>query len=370
VTVDAELPGRSRAAVADAPHTTRMCELPLPAPGIDDGLLSVEATGVSGGDWELYERGPGGVILGREIVGRVAALGRRAAERWGVRVGDRIAVEEFLPCGICPACRRRDHHRCRSAGPEGGSGPAGYGRTPVSASPGLYGGFSQYLYLHPRSVVHRVSESVDARAATLFAPLAAGVRWVVRQAGTRPGETVVVLGSGRLGLGCVLAARHAGAGAVVLVGPAARWQRLHTARHVGADHVVFAGEEDAVAAVRDLTGGRGAETVVHLGAAAGSVRDAVEMAAHRGAVVLAARDGRTAGADLPYETVVRKELRLLGAGGHGHRSVAAALAVIDSGRYPLHLLTTHHFPLEEADAALRTAAGRTGEHAIHVSVGA
>jgi threonine dehydrogenase-like Zn-dependent dehydrogenase len=365
--VDDALPGLSQAVATGTSCATRRYELPLPRPGMDDGLLRVEATGVCGADRALFRSGPGGIIPGHEIVGRVAALGEWAAERWGVEVGDRIAVEQFLSCGACGPCRRGDPRTCRTPDP---TGPLpGYGRTPVARSPGLYGGFSDYLYLHPRSVVHRVGDAVDARTATLFAPLAGAIRWIGRQARTRPGDTVAVLGASRRGLACVLAARHAGAGAVVVAAPAAQWQRLHAAKHLGADEIVFADEEDAVAAVRALTGGRGADTVVHLLPGPGTLADAVAMAAVRGTVVLAAPARERTSDLLPYGEVARKELRLIGARGHDHRSVETALGIIGSGRHPLHLLTTHHFTIAEAELALRVADARTGEHVVHVSVG-
>ncbi len=352
----ASLPPTALAAVA-TPAGLDPRALDLPPAGPDDGLLRVEATGVAPGDRSAGHDGRE-VVPGREIVGRVVRIGEHAARRWGVGAGDRVVVEEFAPCGGCRACRAGDPPGC-------GAGPR-YGATPVSRSPGLYGGFSDYLYLHPRAVPHRVGDAVDPRTASLFAPLAAGIRWISQQAGTRVGDTVVVHGTGRRALGCVVAARHAGAGRVVLAGPAADLPRLHIARHLGADHVVFSDEEDVAAAVAGLTGGAGADTVVHLGRGAGTLDGAVALAATGGTVVLAGGPDR---AELPYATVVRRRLRLLGAAAHDPRSVPAALEVIRSGRHPLHLMTTHHFPLAEAALALRTA-GRRGGDAIHVTVGA
>src|SRR5574341_1863587 len=100
--------GTVRAAVAPAPLSTELRAFPVPVVGSDDGLLTVEACGLCGTDWDFYTRRRGAhlgpLILGHEIVGRVAAIGERAGERWKVRVGDRAAVEEFLPCGRCEFC--------------------------------------------------------------------------------------------------------------------------------------------------------------------------------------------------------------------------------------------------------------------------
>jgi threonine dehydrogenase-like Zn-dependent dehydrogenase len=106
----------TRAAVATGPYT-ELRDFPLPAVGPDDGLLRVEAAAICGTDWEIYGResrgrGLGPLILGHENVGRVVALGERAAERWGVGVGDRVAVQEFLPCGTCRLCRGGDYRLC------------------------------------------------------------------------------------------------------------------------------------------------------------------------------------------------------------------------------------------------------------------
>jgi threonine dehydrogenase-like Zn-dependent dehydrogenase len=67
-------------------------------------------------------------------------------------------------------------------------------------------------------------------------------------------------------------------------------------------------------------------------------------------------------------TVVRKELRMIGVRGHDHRSVVPAIETIRCGRYPVHLLTTHRFPLEKTHEALELAGRRTDPSAIHVSV--
>src|SRR6266536_2888357 len=198
-----QLPARCVAAVATAPATTELHDLPLPRIGQDDGLLRVEAAGICGTDWELYlresrGRGLGPLILGHENVGRVVALGEQAARRWGVAVGDRVAVEEFLPCGTCRLCRAGSYRLCEATDSRGGRPFLRYGSTPLTVPPGLYGGFSEYLYLHPRSILHRIGD-LPAQLAALFVPIANGIRWVLQQAGLQVGQTVVIQGPGQHG---------------------------------------------------------------------------------------------------------------------------------------------------------------------------
>lgn len=367
--------GSSRAAVATAAHTTEFREFAVPPVGPDDGLLRVEAAAICGTDWEIYGRksrgrGLGPLILGHENVGRVVALGERAARRWNVRAGDRVAVEEFLPCGTCRLCRGGDYRLCAATDSRGEGPFLRYGSTPVSVEPSLYGGFSDYLYLHPRAIVYPVGDDVEPELAALFVPLANGIRWVVQEGGLRLGQTVVVLGPGQHGLGCVVAAREAGAGQVIAVGTAADRHRLDVASALGADHVLETVADDTVVeAVLDRTGGAGADIVVDLAPGAPeTVEQAIAMCAKRGTVVLAASKHARPVAGFPHDLVVRREVRLLGVRGHDHRSVEPAIELIRSGRRPLRLLATHRFPLEQADAALRTAGLRTDPAAIHVSI--
>jgi threonine dehydrogenase-like Zn-dependent dehydrogenase len=368
------LPARVSAAVATAPFTIELRDFPTPVIGEDDGLLAVEASAICGTDWQIYGRngrgeGLGPLILGHENVGRVVALGPLARERWGIAVGDRVAVEEFLPCGTCRLCRSGNYRICEATDSRG-SGPfLRYGSTPVTVPPALYGGQAQYLYLHPRAIIYPVGEEIPPELATLFVPLGNGIRWVVQEGALRLGETVVVIGPGQHGLGCVVAARHAGAGKIIVVGTAADRHRLEVAEALGADHIVAGDETDAVAAVRELTGGLGSDVVVDLApGAVSTVEDAIAMAAKRGRVLLAAAKHGRPVSGFPHDTVVRKELTLRGVRGHDHRSVEPALNLIRSGKYPLDLLCTHTFGLSAVADALRMAGTRTDPRAIHVTV--
>ena len=95
------------AAVALTQKQVELREFDRPEIQADTGILKVEKTGVCGSDWPYFLNYPaskGPLVLGHETVGYVTGLGVSAAKRWGVKEGDRVALEEYLPCGHCHYC--------------------------------------------------------------------------------------------------------------------------------------------------------------------------------------------------------------------------------------------------------------------------
>jgi threonine dehydrogenase-like Zn-dependent dehydrogenase len=356
---------RCRAVVQTAPRTLELREFPVPDIDADSGLLKVEACGICGSDAEQYAgvlpiRFP--VIPGHEPVGTIEAIGDRAAKRWGVQPGDRVAVEVLIPCGYCPACRGGRYSQCRGRG-----GLFGHGYVPLERPPGLWGAYAEYMYLDPHSIVHKVRKDVPLGTIALFNPLGAGFRWAVEIGRAGPGDTVLVLGPGQRGLASVVAARAVGVDTIIVTGTARDARKLALARELGADHVIDVETEDVRARVRELTGGRGADLVIEVAAASlAPVAEALHYAAPGGRVVLAGVKGFKAVPDFLSDLVVVKELTVSGAFGVTSPSYRAAIRLIESGRVPLERMHTHDFPLEEAERAIRTLAGEEpGEPSIH-----
>ena len=191
-------------------------DLPLPDIGDDDGLLRIEACGLCGTDHEQYTGLlPAGFafVPGHEVVGVVEEVGARAAERWQVAAGDRVAVEVFLSCRACDECRAGRYRRCVRHGMADM-----YGFVDVDKPPGLWGGYASHLYLAPDAMLLPVPSGLDAVVATLFNPLGAGIRWAVTLPGTSKGAIVAVLGPGVRGLSACAAAKDAGADLVLVTG--------------------------------------------------------------------------------------------------------------------------------------------------------
>ena len=186
-------------------------EFPVPEVSAGDALLKVEIAGICGSDIDGYERFGGEPrIRGHENVGFIAKIGAEASRRWGIKEGDRVVVEQYLPCGTCRWCRIGEYRLCDQTDKLPGRTILRYGNTPVSVAPSLWGGFSQYLYLPSNAILHKIPSHVPAQQAALFVSLANGMQWVYLQGGAAPGKTVVIQGPGQMGLSAVVAAREAG----------------------------------------------------------------------------------------------------------------------------------------------------------------
>jgi alcohol dehydrogenase len=332
-------------------------EMPLPDIGDDDGLLRIEACGLCGTDHEQYTGLlPAGFafVPGHEVVGVVEEVGARAADRWQVAAGDRVAVEVFLSCRACDECRAGRYRRCVRHGMADM-----YGFVDVEKPPGLWGGYATHLYLAPDAMLLPVPSGLDAVVATLFNPLGAGIRWAVTLPGTRTGSIVAVLGPGVRGLSACAAAKDAGADLVLVTGFGPRdAERLEVARSFGADITVDVSVDNPVKALRAATGGRLADVVVDVTAKApAALGQAVALAATGGTVVLAGTRGSNDTPGFAPDHVVYKELHLVGALGVDATAYAAALDVLASGRWPFDALPRTCAGLDDLDHLLRLLCG-------------
>jgi threonine dehydrogenase-like Zn-dependent dehydrogenase len=237
---------------------------------------------------------------------------------------------------------------------------AGYSFIPTSVAPSLWGAYSEYMYLDPQTVLHEVPADVAPELAALYQPIAAGIRWAGHEAGTKIGDTVVVLGPGQRGLGCVVAAREAGAQKIIVTGLARDRHKLELAREFGAHHTIVADEEDTLARVAEYTSGEGADIVVDVTPVAlEPVVQSLAIAKPGGTVMLAGMKG--SGRTIPgfsSDMVMLKELTIKGMNGQDLVAVEPALRLIASRKYPLEKMHTHSFALEDAELAIQTLAGR------------
>ena len=359
------------AATTIGPRKTELRQYPFPDIPTDAGLLKIEAAGVCGSDWHAYNADRPARIMGHENVGRIYRIGPIAAQRWGLNKGDRVALEEYLPCGHCDFCRSGEYRLCEETEARR-PGALRYGTTPVSYAPGLWGGYSQFQYLHPNSVFHRLPDDVPAELAAMCLPLGNGIQWTYLDAGAGPGKTILIQGPGQQGLACVIAAKAAGADRIIVSGLSRDAHRLEVATALGADFTIQADQEIVYEKVMAITNGRGVDISLDTAGGVDTLGQAIRAAKKNGQVFFAAAPARShlqePHPDCHAADLLARRLTLRPCRGHSYHAVKLALQYIAAGRFPLHLMETHRFGLAETDLAIRTLGGEGAAGAIHVTV--
>ncbi|MBN1106922.1 MAG: alcohol dehydrogenase catalytic domain-containing protein [Deltaproteobacteria bacterium] len=359
----------SRAMVVTGPGSMELREFPLPEIGENDGLLKVELVGVCGSDPGIFKGKaaraprPYPLILGHEIVGRIHKAGPQALSLWGVREGERVIVEYAFGCGECPACLAGRYTVCRRM--------RCYGSMIGCADPPhLFGAYSDYLYLPPRAMVHRIGEEISPEVGVLIgAVLGNGVRWLSHIGGCRMGQAVAIVGPGQQGMAATIVARESGAEPIMVVGLGRDGKRLDLCREFGAHLVVCSDQEDPVSALRAATGGDMAELVMDVSGHPSGAALALDLAGVGATIVLPGLYGGATQVPLLLDKAIFKEQKLLGVFSQDFASVEAAIKLARRGRYPLAKMISHRFPLERAEEAVRLVGGELkGEPPLKVVI--
>jgi len=359
---------KSRVMVQVADRQIEEDEHEIPRVSNAEALLKVEACGLCGSDVEQYRgtfaakgimRYP--VIPGHEPIGRIVEIGKDAEKLWGVKRGDRVALEPHLSCGRCELCLGGSYHNCRSLMPPGA--PPCYGYTPLDVGHGLWGGYSDYIHLHERTILHKLPEAMPLALATLYQPIAAGIRWAVHVPKTEIGDTVLILGHGQRGLGAVIAAREAGAGTIIVTGTSRSAHKLRLAEALGADYTIEADREDTVTRVMEITHDRGADVVLDVVPfSAQPIVDAVEVARIGGKVILSGIKGQDEVVKLDVDRVIYKELSIKGVYSQARDAYIEAFRMLSENKYRLERLHTHEYTLPNAVEALKTLGREQNTH--------
>jgi threonine dehydrogenase-like Zn-dependent dehydrogenase len=349
------------AAVAVAPERTELQTFSSPGGTSATGLLRVAVTGVCGSDWAYYQHLPasrGPLILGHETVGHIESLGSIAGLKWGVKEGDLVALEEYLPCGHCSYCRSGEFRLCDAT--DWRMGGLRYGATGLNVAPGFWGGFSQYQHLHLNTVFHKVPAHVQPKHAALALPLSNGIEWTYLHGRAGPGKCVVIQGPGQQGLACVVAAREAGAQQIIVTGlsSATDQHRLGLAKVLGAHHTIDIDTQDLLETVASITGGEMADLVIDCtSGGTDSVNTALQLARKRGVVILGGQKRRKV-PEFDSDMIIARFLTVKGMRGHSYESVELAMQLIADNRHNVTQMSSHTFALAETDLALRSLVGK------------
>ncbi len=318
-----------KAMVLNGPGDLALQEVAVPKPAPGHVLIRVTHSGICGTDYKIY-RGAIPVlyprIMGHEMIGRVVE-----AAGGGFMPGERVIVDPELYCGACFHCRVGQTHLC----PQGQL----LGRD-------ANGGFAEFLAA-PASQVFRLPDAVDDQVAPLIQVLTTCLH-AQRLTPIFAGESVAVLGLGVTGQ--LHAQISKSRGAAPLIGITRSAGKRQLAERLGAD-VTFAGGEEGIRQVRELTGGRGADVVIDTTGMLPVVSDAIHMVRPGGRILLFGIITATEGA-LPFYNLYFKEIQVINARVAKGEDYPASIELVQRGVLKLQPLISDVLPLAELKSAI------------------
>lgn len=356
-----ELAETMQAVICYGPNDYRLEQIPTPKRGAGELLVRVEAVGICASDLKCYhgaakfwgdENRPAWAeteaVPGHEITGEIVELDDTARAEWGVEVGDRVVVEQIVPCWDCLYCDNGDYHMCAV------HNMYGFKR----ANPG---GMEEYMVMTPGSLVHKISKDIPPAHAAFAEPLSCALH-AVERAQIAFADTVVVAGCGPIGLGMIAGAAAKYPKQIIALDMDER--KLELAKATGATTVLNIAEGDVVEKIKEMTGGYGADVYL-------------EGTGHPSAVLQGLNCLRKLGRFVEYSvfkddvsvdwSIISddKELDVLGA--HlGPGCWPAAIRMIEDGRLPMDEICTHQLPLADFQKGLDLVS--SGKESIKVSL--
>ena len=365
-------PDSVRVATFDGPHTRAQIQgVPRPAVPKKAALIQIGACGVCGTDLHILQGHwptalPWPFTLGHELAGVIVEIGPELNSDFmgqPLHVGAKVMLPPLMPCGECDYCVHYPNHANRCLN------PTYYGRyLPFEKPPHLWGGWSEMVYVDlemlPATKIYRLPDDMPLMLGSLSEPLTSCVRAFNRAAGAggfRVGDTIVVQGSGPIGVLAIVAAREMGAGRVVVVG-APEQPRLSLCRKFGAEATVCIDDFDRspsrVDAVRELVGGYGADLVIDCTGHPSAGPEGIEMLRDGGTYIEMGQFTDAGAIETNWHRFCVKDINLLGSWAFTANDIPLAIDLIDRARdrYPWHLLQSR-FPFTEdgVDDAVQSA---------------
>ncbi|KNC19867.1 alcohol dehydrogenase [Arthrobacter sp. RIT-PI-e] len=336
----------NRFAVVTAPRSVEVQEEELRQPGAGEVLVRIRYCGVCATDTHGYSSG--GLIpkavFGHEWTGSVVTVGAGVDT---VAEGDRVVASVGPACGICPMCRAGNADHCDTAFAEANG---------VTEDAPDHGGFSEHLIVSERRV-QRALESLTDEQLGLVEPTAVTFH-AVRRTGQRLGAVVVVQGAGPIGLLTAQHARHAGAGAVVVVEPSEA--RRDAARALGFTEVFEPGDEFR-ARVLELTGTLGADVLYECTGAPALLQPSAELVRRGG--ILSLLGYPMTDSEVSYGDWQSRELTVIGSLAYTHADFTGAMRALADGSVDVVPLITGTITLDELPDLLAELDGGTTQHA-------
>jgi L-iditol 2-dehydrogenase len=338
-----KIPSTMLAAVYRGVNDVRLETVPVPEIGPGEILIKVHTCGICGTDLKKIGTGSHSAprIFGHETSGTVAAVGAKVTQ---FAPGDRVMVFHHIPCGSCYYCRHKTFAQCetyKKVGCTAGFEPSG-------------GGFAEYVRVMDwivRQGTVRIPDAVSFEQACFVEPVNTCMKGIERLA-LEPGETVLVIGQGPIGIILSILAKRAGTSVIT---SDLYEQRLTISKAFGLQNVINASRLDPVNETRKQTEGRGADAAILAVGSNSLIRTAMDVVRPGGRVLLFAQTQHGEASFDPAAVCV-DEKTLIGSYSASIDLQDESVRFVMNGGVGLEKLISHRFPLQQATAALDLAA--------------
>jgi (R,R)-butanediol dehydrogenase/meso-butanediol dehydrogenase/diacetyl reductase len=313
-----------KAAVFRGIGQVKVIDVPKPEPGVGEVLIRVAYCGICGSDLEAYHLGmyEPGLIIGHEFAGTIAEVGPDVT---GWQVGDRVVVNDAVPCGECVPCREGRLDACQSL-------------TLIGVTHD--GAMAEYAKSTVRGL-HRLPDSITLRQGALVEPLSVALHGV-RRSRLKAGDHVLVMGAGPIGLLTLQCARLAGARTVVVT--EVDTTRAALACRLGAALVLDPTRDNVGVAVTDLTHGQGPDVIYICTGAPEPFRDAVSLVRKGGQIFVLGVCAEPV--EMDFMSVALGDLCIEGSLA-GREAFPAAIDLLAQHRVEVDALVSHEIALDE-----------------------
>ena len=312
-------------------------EIPVPEIGKKEVLVSLEYVGICGSDVHYFHNGCCGsykvdlsedYMLGHECAGTIVKVGEEVEK---LKVGDRVALEPGITCGECEQCKSGHYNLCPDV--------------VFLATPPVQGCNEEYIAF-PENMCFKLPDNVSTKEGALIEPLSVGF-YASEQGGVKTGDTVVILGSGCIGLVTLLACKAHGAGKIIVADLVEA--RLQKALEIGATEVINSGKEDALKKIEELTNGRGADVVFETAGSPVTIAQTPFIVRRGGTITLV---GISAKEEINYNfaQIMDKEATIKSV--FRYRNIyPKAIAAVSGGAINVKGIVTHEFDLDHIQEA-------------------
>ena len=321
---------------ADKPGATELREVPVPEIGETDVLVEVAYVGVCGTDPHLHNNTSAfkfvrPFILGHEFAGTIVKVGDKVK---GFSLGNRVTSETHAEyCGKCALCRQNNYPLCRER--------KGYGFH-------VDGAYTKFVKV-PERILHHVPDNVSLKAASITEPFCVAYKAFVSNSNVNPGDTVVIIGPGSIGILCAKLAQLSGAGDIVVIGTEGDDKRLELSKDFGATITINSAKEDPLKKIMSLGDGYGAALVLDLAGSSSTLKLSMDAVRPAGQITKIGWGRQPVGFSL--DQIIAKSVTLKGHFSHTWDVWEKCLTLMGKELVDLEKLITHELGIDQFEKA-------------------